>query len=149
MKKLRIIGHHLACGMMVLSVAAFIGMDLLRASGFDWQSWMSEIKTAVSEYRKRDEIRNYVEFIKVDFRDLQIWTGIRFDSSSSRKIEQQWCYLEHISQPKRAARTRLDLVVINGDGKKTIHTYSMAALNSFGLNQDDFAGLITSHCRFQ
>ena len=129
-------------------VIIFIGMDLLRASRWDWQTWLAQIKANISENSNHDEVQNFVLFTKVKFGKRKVVTGIEYATSSDRSIAYQWCYLGG-GNKSGSVVSRLSLATVSKEGVKITSLFTPAALSQFGLNTVSVKALINSHCRFQ
>lgn len=147
MTRLRSLLYVSGCAMILATAVGFIAYDLARKSGWSWLDAFTGISSAGT---RQGDIRKYVEFVTTKHKTLplKIITGIRFDDSTNRAIDAQWCYAEPIRLEAGGLAYRLDLVDAKANGLVTAKTFSAQALSQFHLSQDQARALIT-YCRFR
>lgn len=130
----------------ILATATFITADVISASGWDWRSWLP----AFSKHGRNDEIRSYVEFVEVNYRDnLTVQTGIQYASSYTREIQSQWCYLRRKILLPGMAENSLTLASAKDQKPATINFFTSENLRPFSLTLETASELVTTHCRFK
>ena len=128
---------------------ALIALDIVGASGWDWQRWPHSARERAGPQVGADEIRDYVEFIHVIDGDLEIITGIAFESSHNRRITKQWCYSEPTSRTQGETIYRLELARIYRNQASGPVSFHPETLRRFGLTEAEAKALTSSKCRFQ
>lgn len=141
--------RRLAPSGVIVFVAAFIGADLIEASGWDWQGWLRELRGRPEQPADLGELRDYVEFVTITRGNLEIVTGIRFASSANRRITRQWCYAEPARQLKGTIVFRVDLGLWVPPGPVERHALSPESLTRLGLDAAGAQSLFDNHCRFR
>ncbi|MCV6575103.1 MAG: hypothetical protein OIF58_05145 [Cohaesibacter sp.] len=144
---------HWAGTYMVLAACIFlILISILNAAKIDpveiAAKMVKQFRPIEPVTQKADEVRNYVLFTTVSYKQFSIDTGTRFTSSASPEIESEWCHLKAVQSTSQSHRT-LTLALIDGNGKRTISNFSNAILSEFGLNKTEVRQIIKTHCRFQ
>lgn len=130
----------------VISIALVL-YDILQwaNSNHPGRFWPSRDKAAAA-----DEVRHYSEFVTVKHSalNLKITTGIRYDSSTVRNVEAQWCYAQLGKGARSGFALHLNIQEIKGGKTQTFAPYPMQTLREFGLTPAQASGL-KSYCRFK
>ncbi|MBS7537748.1 hypothetical protein [Ancylobacter lacus] len=94
------------------------------------------------------EVKNFVLFTTVPYRDLSVTTGTTFASTVDRSVTSQWCYLSRkTTQGEPIAWVELASAKGTADPKPL--PLFPNALTALGLTSSEAARLVTTHCRFQ
>lgn len=126
--------------LVALTALGLVAYDVFRDTG--WRDWLGPVEGTGGE------IREFVLFTNVPYKDWSVMTGVQYASTRDRTITDQWCYLNANARFGTLA-TRLALAKVSADGKKTVHMLTPAALREFDLTYEAARGLVDTHCRFQ
>ncbi len=142
---------HVAFAACWLYVAAFIGGDLVTATGWDWRGCLNDLRERHGPAMQAGpvEIRNYVVFTSVDHDELTITTGVEFASSANRRITKQWCYAKTTQIKPGDVVNHLDLADVEGTGAPVPKYFTPRNLGPFSLTEKQARALIVNHCRFR
>jgi hypothetical protein len=113
---------------------------------------MPDIETLIAklapEPSRADEVRNYVIFTEVAFKDKRVETGTQYKDSVAGEIETQWCHLTQTAKDSQA-HNFLTIARAGSDGKAKPEGLTPRSLLDFGLTATSAQSLINTHCRFQ
>ena len=140
-----------ACAVIVAMATGFVAFDIWRKSGWTWPEADNAVATpGTRQPSPQPEIRRYVAFVTVTNTALRVTvtTGIRYDSSSSRRIERQWCYAHPVKSDSGGLAYRLDIGWRDAKGPLNKNAFSAQALSQFGLSRAEASSLIND-CRFR
>lgn len=91
-------------------------------------------------------VQNYVLFTHVPDGNLTVTTGTQFVSTTDRKIDHQWCYIE---RDAAAAGDLLPKIALaDSAGAVAYPTLSASTLSALQLASDEVRGIADRHCRF-
>lgn len=121
--------------------------DLVRVAGWTWLD-VAGLLAALHPGSNR-EVRNYVEFIEVPAHPFVVVTGIRYRSSLDGLIDQQWCYVEPVSDGDGKPERKLTLATAKGTQSPVPNRFTSENLHAFGLTAEAAIALMKSHCRFR
>ncbi|WP_127599592.1 hypothetical protein [Nitratireductor alexandrii] len=131
-------------------IASLIGADLIVASGGDWRGWLRTLWYGErASASGQPDIVNYVEFTTVTAETLEFTTGVRFASSSDRRIVRQWCYVREANALPGAATHMLELAARDETGTHSPNLFTTFNLGPFGLTEAEALDLTRRHCRFR
>lgn len=95
-------------------------------------------------------VRHYSEFVTVKHPTLglTVTTGIKYENSTTKKIDSQWCYVQRTKSSKDGLSSHLSLSKIDNGKVKNFAPYSVQTLRELGITQQQAKTLLGS-CQFK